>query len=241
VSNRPNRKPSSSAKVAAARGGGGTPTWIFVVIGVVLLGGIALAVAFTQDAGDDNKVITAAGEEVEALVFGEPTVLGEALPRSPDAGPDPALGLDAPGLAGQAFNGERLVIPEGDGARIVMFLAHWCPHCQAEVPRIVDWLEASGLPEGVDLYAVATGTDETAPNYPPAAWLAREGWPVATLVDDPDGTAASAFGLSGFPYFVAVGPDGTVVQRTSGQLTEAQLVALVDAARAGAGAPGSLG
>jgi len=241
VSNRPNTKKSSSASVAAARSGGGTPVWIFVVIGLVLVGGLALAVLLSQSSADDGKVTTAGGDEVEALVYGEPVVVGEPLPELPKVGADTAVGMAAPGLDGQAFSGEPLEISQGDGSRVVMFVAHWCPHCQAEVPRIVDWLAAEGTPTDVDLYAVATGTDETQPNYPPGPWLTGEDWSIPTLVDDPDGTAAQAYGLTGFPFFVAIGPDGAVVQRTSGELSEEQFFAVLEAARTGTPAGGALG
>ena len=40
---------------------------------------------------------------------------------------------------------------EADGRpKIVVFLAHWCPHCQAEVPRLVDWFGENGVPDDVD-------------------------------------------------------------------------------------------
>jgi hypothetical protein len=31
-----------------------------------------------------------------------------------------------------------------------MFVAHWCPHCQREVPRVADYLKTQGLPAGYD-------------------------------------------------------------------------------------------
>ena len=57
-----------------------------------------------------------------------------------------------------------------------MFLAHWCPHCQAEVPRIVT-LAKAGAFDGLDVASVATGTSSQYPNYPPSAWLARRSGP----------------------------------------------------------------
>ncbi|NCZ56650.1 MAG: hypothetical protein EBY86_08450 [Acidimicrobiia bacterium] len=56
---------------------------------------------------------------------------------------------------------------------LLVFLAHWCPHCQAEVPVLVKWNQSMLVPDNLDVIAVATGTDETAPNYPPSvcqAW-----------------------------------------------------------------------
>jgi hypothetical protein len=96
---------------------------------------------------------------------------------------------------------------------------------------ITAWLESAGVPTDVDLYAVSTAVSADQPNYPPSAWLQREKWPIATLADNEAASAANAFGLSGFPFFVAVKADGTVALRASGELTVAQLTALVQLAR----------
>ena len=67
--------------------------------------------------------------------------------------------------------------------KILLFLAHWCPHCQREVPIVQGWLDAGGLPQNVDLISIATSIDPARPNYPPEAWLTREGWEPTVLVD----------------------------------------------------------
>ena len=46
-----------------------------------------------------------------------------------------------------------------------MFLAHWCPHCQAEVPRLVSLAKGAQI-AGVDLVGIPTNTTDQAPNYP---------------------------------------------------------------------------
>ena len=88
------------------------------------------------------------------------------------------------------------------------------------------WVTAGGVPTGVDLVSVATGIDPSAPNYPPEAWLAREGWTVPVIVD-PTNSVAAAYGLSAYPYWVFIGPDGNVRARTTGALAIADLEALV--------------
>jgi thiol-disulfide isomerase/thioredoxin len=110
---------------------------------------------------------------------------------------------------------------------MVLFVAHWCPHCQREVPLVQQWVDQGGLPEGVDLVSVSTAIDPSRPNYPPDAWLAREGWTAPVLVDA-DNSAAEAAGLTAYPFFVAVRADGTVVQRTSCELTTDQLDAIAE-------------
>lgn len=156
------------------------------------------------------------------------TVTGEALPTF-GADPDPAVGLPAPSLTGEGFDGAPVSITPGEGPMAIWFVAHWCPHCQAEIPRIVALAEQGRLPEGVDVAAVSTAVDATAPNYPPSAWLDRVGWPFPVMADDPEGTAATAYGLQGFPFLVLVDAEGNVTMRTSGELGDDGIVAALGA------------
>jgi cytochrome c biogenesis protein CcmG/thiol:disulfide interchange protein DsbE len=109
-----------------------------------------------------------------------------------------------------------------------VYLAHWCPHCQAEVPRIVALAEAGKL-DGIDVYAVAAAGHEELANYPPSSWLEGEDWPFPTKVDSAQSTAAEAYGLTGYPYFLLVDAQGTVVDRAEGELEDADIVAAVKA------------
>ncbi|HAX81089.1 MAG TPA: hypothetical protein DCY40_00780 [Actinobacteria bacterium] len=149
--------------------------------------------------------------------FGTPAVTGTALPRA-GANPDPALGYPIPEVVGADFDGTAVRISNDGRAKILVYLAHWCSVCQAEVPVVQDWVEAGSLPDNVDLIAVSTNTSSARANFPPSEWLEREGWSVPTIVDDEQSTIAAAFGLDAFPFFVFVSPDGIVVGRTSGAL-----------------------
>ena len=144
------------------------------------------------------------------------TVSGTPLPAFPDSGADPAVGKAAPGLRGTDFDGKPVVIAPDGRPKLIMFVAHWCPHCQREVPLIARWLKG-GMPARVELYSVATSTNAQQPNYPPSAWLAREGWPLPVLTDDANGTAAQAYGLTSFPYFVFIDSSGKVAERLTGE------------------------
>jgi thiol-disulfide isomerase/thioredoxin len=138
---------------------------------------------------------------------------------------DPAVGQVIPPVSGTSFDGGPVVINADGRPKLLLFLAHWCPHCQREVPVVQAWLDAGRLPGTVDLISVATSTDPARPNYPPADWLRREHWQPPVLVDRDD-TVADRFGLSAFPYWVAVRSDGTVAARVTGELTPSQLDAL---------------
>lgn len=155
-------------------------------------------------------------------------VSGTALPLLTDAAVDPALGRAIPAITGSTLDGRPIAVRPDDGRpKVLMFLAHWCPHCQAEVPVVQSWLDAGGPKGAVDLYAIATGNDPQRPNYPASAWLAREGWTVPTVLDSDAFEIGQAFGLSAFPYWVFVNPDGTVSRRITGELAIPDLEAMI--------------
>lgn len=183
--------------------------------------------------------LTACGaKDKEAQVVPEtepgkcPVAAGEGLPQLGQDGSDSARGCTIPTVEGVDLAGKEMTISPDGKAKLIVFLAHWCPHCQAEVPRIVEHLPDSPMPDDVELIGVATAHNPSAPNYPAVDWLEREKWTAPTL-DDVDDEAAQKFGLNSFPFFVAVDADGKVVARGSGELTMDQFDDLVEAARTG--------
>lgn len=142
---------------------------------------------------------------------------GDALPPLTD--PDDAIGMKAPELTGESFSGDAVSIASDGTPKMILFLAHWCPHCQAEVPVLQSWIDRAGSPEGVEVVSVVTATDPNQPNYPPSEWLSREGWTVPVIVDDAASTGGQAFGVNGYPFFVFVDGEGNVQQRASGELS----------------------
>lgn len=199
-----------------------------VLIGAAVLV-LAVLLALTTTGGGTNS-----GERFDLANYEDPGINGDALPELPDAGDDPARGTPAPSVAGVDFDQQPVnVQPDQDGPLILIFLAHWCPHCQREVPVVQDAVEAGEVPDGVRLVAVATGIDENQPNYPPNLWLEGEDWTVPTIVDT-QGEVAEAYGLSGFPYWVVIGAEGEVQARFSGALGEEGLRSLLEDVAAGA-------
>jgi len=192
------------------------------VIGLLVVAGIA-AFGISALAGDDETVSTGADAATQTA-FAE--AIGDPLPRL-EPGIDAAIGTAAPTISAQNLDGDRVTIAADGTARLLGFFAHWCPHCQEELPATSAWLAANPLPAGVEVIAVSTAVDESAPNYPPSDWFEREAWPAPVLLDSPGGDIASGFGLSAFPYWVAVDADGTVIARMTGQLNDTQLDTLV--------------
>jgi thiol-disulfide isomerase/thioredoxin len=161
------------------------------------------------------------------------TASGDALAGFPEKGPDPAVGKKAPKLVGYGLDGKSVTIDPADGKpKVIAFIAHWCPHCQREVPLLTQWKKEGKLPAGIDVYAIATSTDKNGPNYPPSAWLTKVGWPYPAMADSSDAAAAKAYGLSGFPFFAVLRADGTVATRTSGEKTLDEAINMFNTATA---------
>jgi thiol-disulfide isomerase/thioredoxin len=188
-----------------------------LVIGGGLVAVLVLAVVFAFSGSDSAD---------DGFAFGEVSVDGPTLPVFEAGTNDPAVGTPGPIVSGEDDEGTAVTIGGPGEPRIVMFLAHWCPHCQREVPRVTDYLAENDV--DVEFLSVATGSNNTAPNFPPSRWLEQEDWPVPTIYDDAAGTAGGAYGLSGFPFWVVLDPDGAVQSRFSGELTTEQLQSVVD-------------
>lgn len=204
--------------------GGGALSWVPWVAAVAVIAVIAVV------------AVVVARNDAEAKVqewdTGAPvTVTGDPLPILPEAGDDPAIGMAVPELSGTSVRtGEPLTLDDSGKGRIIVVTAHWCPHCQNEIPKIVEHLKDSPLPDDVELVGLTTGMDRSAGNFPPSAWLEKEDWSAPTLIDDAEGTGAAALGVSGFPFFLVVGPDGDVRARASGSIDMSRFDAIVEAA-----------
>jgi cytochrome c biogenesis protein CcmG, thiol:disulfide interchange protein DsbE len=210
--------PKKKGAVAAARKK--QPPWLWIGVAALVL--VLAVAAIVSGGGSDDGKDSAEGVEQTRPV----TISGAALAELPQSGADPGVGKVIPETTGQSFDGSPVAIRNDGRAKLILFVAHWCPHCQKEIPLLGDWLGSHQLPSGVDLYTVSTSVDSKRPNYPPAAWLEKEGWTAKTLADSADGMAADAYGLSAFPYFIAVDGSGKVVARTTGEITTDDFVVL---------------
>ncbi len=181
----------------------------FIIAGAVLLV-VGLAVAIG---------VTLSSEPIAAgLPEGETTVTGEILPLYAGESDDNiAVGLPGPLFSGPNQNSEIVSLENNGNAKALLFLAHWCPHCQNEVPAVQEIINLMGVPDGVDVIAIATSIDRGRDNYPPQDWLAREGWS-ETQIYDIDKDIATAYGLTSFPYWVFLDKDLNVIARRAGNL-----------------------
>jgi thiol-disulfide isomerase/thioredoxin len=191
----------------------------------------------------DGPLSTVPADVPEEFIgsIGPVDVTGDSLPELPidPTAPDPAVGMQVPVLVGVGFDGQPVRIdPAAEGPTVVAFLAHWCPHCNDEIPVINELRDDALIPAGVSVVAVSTAVDPGRPNFPPAEWLADKGWTFPAMADGVDVQrqtfiAADAYGLTAFPFVAFVDGDGRVVRRWSGEHTVDEWVAALDALVAG--------
>jgi len=191
----------------------------FIIGGaIVLVVGLAVAigVSLVDEPLDGN------------LPEGETTISGDALPEY--AGENDiniSVGLQAPLFSGPDQNSEIISLEKNGKSKILLFLAHWCPHCQAEVPIVQEYIDTFGLPADVEVIGILTSIDRSRDNYPPHDWLVKEGWS-ETQIYDLDREIGTAYGLNAFPYWVTLDKDLKVVNRVTGKLTPDQITVLIN-------------
>lgn len=218
MSNRPNAK---SSPAGAAKQGSRTPVWVWIGIAAIVV--VALGTAVLLSTSDDGSDLT----------IGEVAASGSVLAPFQDGQADPAVGKAAPQVEGVDFANQPVAITNDGVPKVLVFLAHWCPVCQREVPTLVAWNSTNPDLGGVEVIGVATAIDRTRSKWPPGRWLREENWPFTAMVDDANSTAGEVFGLTSFPYYVVIDAQGNVVERASGELGGEQFAALVQAARTG--------
>ncbi len=189
------------------------PSWLPITI----IGGVFIVIIALTVAGRGSSTGGSSNSESASVTLTQTQpveVSGVALPPRPE-GPDPAVGTKAPEISGFDFAGNPVSFTNG-APRAVVYLAHWCPHCQAEVNELTAYLSNNEWPDVAEVQTISTWVDSSRGNYPPSEWLHNVSWPFTVLADDESFSAADALGLSGTPMWVFIAADGTVVERTGG-------------------------
>jgi cytochrome c biogenesis protein CcmG, thiol:disulfide interchange protein DsbE len=211
----------------------GRVAWIITAVGIALIAAVVVALVANRSSSSDEVVVAPTSVSVDGSTVTTPPVVSETNPvvvsgapliELPESGQDAAVGSVAPTVTGtQLVDGKTVTVPVAGRPTLVVFVAHWCPHCRREVPVLVDWLSSGALGQDVDVALVSTAVSAERDNYPPSSWLVKENWTYTAMTDDEAATAAQAWGLTGFPFMVLVDADGKVVARTSGEKSVAEL------------------
>ena len=198
-------------------------SWVWAIVGGVVVAALIIAILIANG----SSTATSSGVNNFPLV----SVNGSPLPAVPTSGNDPAVGLVMPTLTGFDYSGVVHSLPTTGKPTVVIVAAHWCPHCNNELPQVIKWIN-SGLTAGVDLVVVSASANDTLPNWPPGKWLTSTmKWTGPVIGDDHFKTAGDALATPGFPYFIAVGADGKVKARGSGELAQADFEKVITAAK----------
>ncbi len=202
----------------------------------------ALSADLAQMKGDVTDAGTRLGDvesQLSDLDVWLTAVLGssfsDAIPANGDLPPFEETSNDLAVLAGMTLptiegpeygSGTTVTYHPDDGiARVWLVWAHWCPHCQAELPELATWYrDNAALYPDIELVTVSTAIDESRGN-PLLPYLEESAFPFPVIIDE-DGTQASHFGATVFPFWVITDPDGTVLVRLGGELDISQVDAI---------------
>ena len=214
--------------------------WLWIALGAIVALVLVIAVV---SSGDDEKLSVGSvpgdgvvdtgvpgeslGEVWPVTVTGTPLV---AWPR--DGSADPAIGVVAPTLSGFTFDGSAVAVDPSQGPVMLVFLAHWCPHCNREIPELLAWKASGAVPADLQVIGVTTDVHADRENYPPSEWIVEKQWDWPVLADSENDDAAAAMGLSSFPFVVILDTDGKVLARWAGERGQDGIQEAVDAALA---------
>lgn len=198
----------------------------------VVLGMAALAIVSACGGSDDSSansdngsadiVVPAAVLETSAL-----TIVGDPLPQLGDPNNDP--GGTAPVVTGQSFDGTEISIGgPTEKPTMYVFLAHWCPHCNSEIPRLNNLRDNGEIPATIDVVGISTVVGSDRPNFPPSEWITDKGWTWPVLADSENSDALVAFGGTGIPFTVMLDADGNVLGRKSGEASQDEIDDWID-------------
>jgi cytochrome c biogenesis protein CcmG/thiol:disulfide interchange protein DsbE len=208
---------------------------VIIVVGVVVLVlGLAGAAALLSGGDDESSGGVLAPGETTRPTYGDDVqenrpveVTGDQLPGLDSTGADDvAIGTPIPVVEGATFDGNAVTVGgPTDGPTMYVFLAHWCPHCNDEIPELIELKSRDGLPEDMNVVAVSTAVDSSGPNYPPSEWIVEKEWPSEwpVMADSVESMAFVANGGGGFPYLMIVDADGNLLARDSGTKSAEEL------------------
>ena len=127
----------------------------------------------------------------------------------------PASSATLPALQGTTLQGKPFDLAQVSGKpTVVNFFASWCPPCNSEAPDLARFAAAH---PGVQFVGVAVNDA----NADTASFVAKYGLPY-TIVMDPNGAIAKAWGADAIPRTVFIDAHGAVKDFIVGAATTAQ-------------------
>lgn len=152
-----------------------------------------------------------------------------ATRRGTGVGQRLAAGDEAPGWTLRGLDGGDHHLSAYRGRLVLLdFWASWCAPCREAAPVLGDLAERYQA-RGLTVLGINTFEGGEASEPYLRAYAASHGLSYPVLLDD--GPVAEAYGVPGVPFFVLIGPAGTVVEVVSGYVpdTAGRLTALIEA------------
>jgi len=206
--------------------GGGGNRLVLVLVGVAIVAFVGVVAVLSAGETSDLPSL----EDVAAPVAVEGTPISIPYPEEQSA-PDPAVGLPSPVVTASTYDDVEVTLGAPGQAQVLVFLAHWCPVCEQELPTLRDVVAADGVPDDVELVLVTTGLDPGRPNWPPQRWLDDAGLSgVTTVRDDIGDPLMRAFGLRAYPAWAVIDAEGTLIARRQGLLPAVGVAQLLEVA-----------
>jgi cytochrome c biogenesis protein CcmG/thiol:disulfide interchange protein DsbE len=148
------------------------------------------------------------------VLLGLIALFAVGLTRDPREVPSPLIGKQAPAFTLPGLEGTPPQVTPQDWAGrpvLVNYFASWCAACRDEHPL---FLKLAG--EGVEII----GMDYKDTDADGRQWLTSRGNPYKTVVADAAGSAGLDWGVYGVPETFVVGPDGRILYKQIGAMTE---------------------
>lgn len=193
--------------------------WAFpAVVAAVVVVGIAIVVvaALNKDSAPKSDV---------ALGGGGP---GDSAPTAVVSG-SMAQGQPAAQLSGvDMYSGREVSLEEMKGKPTLLTVwAHWCPHCQKELPIIQQLSKEQAADVNFLTLTTAAGQQPASAQYAtPATLMQTQGITIPTLRDD-GAAGMKELGVSGFPTLFVIDADGNVQGKASGEMPKDQLLQFI--------------
>ncbi len=137
----------------------------------------------------------------------------------------PAVGAAAPDFSVKASDGATLTKADLAGKPVLfVFFASWCPHCQAEAPKLKAIAQAN---PDLQVVAIGVGNNDTQKDI----WGFQKKFDLPFATYDDGGKAASVYGITSYPTLVSMDKNGMIRDRDTGEVTPDRLNALVGKAK----------
>ena len=153
-------------------------------------------------------------------------LLATREPAQSTVAPSALSGKAAPAVVGESLDGEVVRLSDFRGKYVVLnFFASWCVPCQREHDDLVAFSERHGATSDAQVLAVIFSDERSAAKE---FFDERGGdWPV---LSDPNGQVALDYGVRGPPESFLISPNGVVLTRIVGEVTDEGLERLLDEA-----------